>query len=309
MSAFWSNYIIGIVVLNIAGCVWLLWWTGRRRPGDPAPTDTSHVWDEDLTEYNKPMPRWWINLFYLTIVYSIGYLIWYPGMGTFEGTSGWTSAREHDLDRERRDATLDDTFGPYAGKSIDVIAKDPVAVELGRAIFAQQCSTCHGSSAKGAVGYPDLTDRVWNWGGEPDRILQTVLDGREGIMTGWEQVLGGPQGVTETAVYVQSLSGRPADPAYVRAGKARFDSICVACHGVDAKGNQTLGAPDLTDDSWLYGGDYDSIRRSIALGRHGVMPAHRTILGETRARVVAAYVWSLSNAGADADASAEAAAP
>lgn len=294
MSTGWSIYVIAIVALNIFGCVWLLWWTGKRRPGDPAPTDTSHVWDGDLTEYNKPMPRWWINLFYITIVFGIGYLVFYPGLGAFAGTSGWTSARQHDAEREARDATLAGTFAPYGGQPIDAIAQDPRALELGRSIFANNCATCHGSSAKGARGYPDLTDGSWQWGGDPDTVLATVLDGRQGIMAPWEQVLGGPRGVTEAAVYVQSLSGTAADPALVRAGKARFDGICVACHGRDAKGNTALGAPDLTDGVWLYGGDYDSIRTSIAQGRHGVMPAHRDILGETRARVVAAYVWSLS---------------
>ena len=306
MSTAWSIYVIGIVVLNIFGCVWLLWWTGKRRPGDPAPTDTSHVWDGDLTEYNKPMPRWWINMFYLTIIYSIGYLIFYPGLGSFQGTSKWTSAGEHDADRTAQDEVLALTFAPYNGQSIDVIAQDPKALALGRAIFSNNCATCHGSSAKGARGYPNLTDHIWNWGGAPEQILTTVLDGREGIMASWEQVLGGPAGVTETAVYVQSLSGQQADPAFVRAGKARFDGICVACHGVDGRGNQMLGAPDLTDEDWLYGGDYASIRESIARGRHGVMPAHRVILGETRARVVAAYVYSLSQ---PADAAATAVTP
>ncbi|MBB5207116.1 cytochrome-c oxidase, cbb3-type subunit III [Chiayiivirga flava] len=295
MSTGWSIYIIAIVALNIVGCVWLLWWTGKRRPGDPAPTDTSHVWDGDLTEYNKPMPRWWINLFYITIVFGIGYLVLYPGLGAFAGTSGWTSARQHDAERDAREATLATTFAPYGGQPIDTIAQDPHALELGRSIFANHCATCHGSSARGARGYPDLTDTSWQWGGDPDTVLATVLDGREGIMAPWEQVLGGPRGVTEVAVYVQSLSGTATDPALARAGKTRFDGICVACHGRDAKGNPALGAPDLTDRVWLYGGDYESIRTSISQGRHGVMPAHRGILGETRARVVAAYVWSLSN--------------
>lgn len=302
MSTAWSSYVIAIVVLNIVGCVWLLWWTGKRRAGDPAPTDTSHVWDGDLTEYNKPMPRWWINLFYITIVFGVGYLVLYPGLGAFAGTSGWSSAREHDADRAARDATLARTFAPYDGQAIDAIARDPQALELGRAIFANHCATCHGSSAKGAPGYPDLTDDSWQWGGDPDTVLATVLDGRQGIMASWEQVLGGPTGVTEAAVYVQSLSGTAADPALARAGKARFDSICVACHGRDGKGNAALGAPDLTDRVWLYGGDYAAIRTSIAQGRHGVMPAHRGILGETRARVVAAYVWSLSHAPDGAEA-------
>lgn len=300
MSAGWSWFVIALVALNILGCVWLLWWTGRRRPGDPAPTDTSHTWDGDITEYNKPMPKWWINLFYLTIVFSVGYLIYYPGLGAFAGVSKWTSANEHELHKQSFDARLEETFRPYVGQPIDAIARDPAAVELGRSIFSNTCATCHGSSAQGAIGYPDLTDDIWHWGGSPDRILQTVLDGREGVMTPWGKVLTGMKGdnaVDYVVAYVRTLS----DPAsmqnnYMAAqGKKLFDGVCVACHGPEGKGNIELGAPDLSDDYWMYGSSKASLYETIANGRHGVMPAHRELLGETRSRLVAAYVWSLSH--------------
>ncbi|MCF7221416.1 cytochrome-c oxidase, cbb3-type subunit III [Marilutibacter chinensis] len=300
MSAGWSWFVIALIALNILGCVWLIWWTGKRRPGDPAPTDTSHVWDGDLTEYNKPMPKWWINLFYLTIVFSIGYLIYYPGLGAYAGIADWSSTGEHELRKQSFDARLEETFRPYAGRPIDAIARDPVAVELGRSIFSNTCATCHGSSAQGAVGYPDLTDDIWHWGGSPDRILQSVLDGREGVMTPWGKVLSGMKGdnaVDYVVAYVRTLS----DPAsmqnnYMAAqGKKLFDGVCVACHGPDGKGNPDLGAPDLTDGYWLYGSSKASLYETIANGRHGVMPAHRELLGETRSRLVAAYVWSLSH--------------
>ena len=301
MSAGWSWFVIALVVLNIIGCVWLIWWTARRRAGDPAATDTSHVWDGDLTEYNKPMPRWWINLFYLTILFTIGYLAWYPGLGSFAGKSGWTSAKEHDADKAAEDKKLAATFAPYAGKSIDVIAQDPKALKLGKAIFSNTCATCHGSSAQGAVGYPNLTDKVWHWGGAPEQILETVLNGRQAAMPAWEAALEGPKGVTEVAVYLQSMRGEKVDSALANAGKNRYEAICVSCHGIDGKGNQALGAPDLTDDYWLYGDSNAAVTASIAKGRNGMMPAHLPILGETRARLVAAYVWSLSN-GKPADA-------
>ena len=293
MSTGWSLYVIALVVINVLGCVWLIWWTGKRRPGDPKPEDTSHIWDGNITEYNKPMPRWWINLFYLTIVFTIGYLAWYPGFGAFAGTSGWTSAKEHDAEKARRDADLARTFGKYDGQPIDAIARDDDALRLGKAIFANNCATCHGATAQGARGYPNLTDNIWHWGGTPDDILRTVLEGREGIMTPWEESLG-PQGVEQVAVYVQSLSGQRVDSGLARAGKTQYDAICVACHAADGKGNTALGAPDLTDDYWMYGGDFESIKETIAKGRHGSMPAHRDIIGETRGRVVAAYVYSLS---------------
>ena len=295
MTAGWSLFIIALVVLNIVGCVWLIWWTARRRPGDPGPTDTSHVWDGDLTEYNKPMPRWWINLFYLTIVFTIAYLAWYPGFGAFAGYSKWTSANEHDSDKAAEDKKLAATFAPYANKPIDVIAQDPNAIKLGKAIFSNTCATCHGSSAQGATGYPNLTDNIWHWGGSPEQILETVMNGRQAAMPSWEGALGGPQGVAEVAVYLQSLRGEKVDTALANAGKNKFETICVSCHGPDAKGNPAMGAPNLTDDYWLYGDSTTAIETSIAKGRNGQMPAHGPILGETRVRLVAAYVWSLSH--------------
>ncbi|MEF9978699.1 MAG: cytochrome-c oxidase, cbb3-type subunit III [Thermomonas sp.] len=304
MTAGWSWYVIALVVLNIAGCVWLLWWTARRRPGDPKPEDTSHVWDGDLTEYNKPLPRWWINLFYLTIVFAIGYLVWYPGFGNFAGYGKWTSQVEHDRDAARATTTLEETFAPYKGQPIDVLARDPQAVKLGSSIFGNTCATCHGSSAKGAIGYPNLTDDVWHWGGSPEQVLQSVLDGREGVMPPWGKILegmGGPDATDYVIAHVRALGETNGDArgdfAAAR-GKALYEGVCVACHGKDGKGNQALGAPDLTDDYWMYGDSREALREGIANGHHGIMPAHRALLGETRARLAAAYVWSLSHGSA-----------
>jgi cytochrome c oxidase cbb3-type subunit III len=303
VSNAWSWYVIVLVVLNIAGCIWLLWWTARRRPGDPRPEETSHIWDGDITEYNKPLPRWWINMFYLTIAFSIGYLVWYPGMGNFAGTSGWTSAGEHDRDKARRDAQLEETFAMFAGQPLEALARDPQALEIGRSIFGNTCAACHGSSAQGAPGYPNLTDATWNWGGAPEQILASVLDGREGIMPPLGTVLtgiGGDVAITQTAAYVRALRAPDLEAAlrndYMAArGQKYFDSLCIACHGPEGKGNQALGAPDLTVRNTMYASTLDSIRKTITDGRHGIMPAHRELLGETRSRLVAAYVWSLSN--------------
>jgi cytochrome c oxidase cbb3-type subunit 3 len=305
MSNAWSWYVIALVALNIGGCAWLLWWTARRRPGDPKPEETSHVWDGNITEYNKPLPRWWINGFYLTIIFGIGYLAWYPGLGNFAGASGWTSAKAHDADKARHDRLLEETFGMYADQPFPALAADPTAMELGRSIFANTCAACHGSSAQGAAGYPNLTDATWNWGGEPDQILQSVLDGRQGIMPPLGNVLegiGGDVAVTQAATYVRALRSEDIEATlrsdYMAArGKKYFDSLCVACHGPDGQGNPELGAPNLTVRNTLYPNTLDSIRTTILEGRHGVMPAHRELLGETRGRLVAAYVWSLSNSG------------
>lgn len=300
LSNGWSWYVIVLVVSNIAGCAWLLWWTAKRRPNDPAPTDTSHVWDGDITEYNKPLPRWWINGFYLSIAFSIGYLLWYPGLGAFAGFGKWTSAGELKKNEQRENAKLDEAFQPFKGQPINVLANDAEAVKLGRAIFSNNCATCHGSSGQGAIGFPNLADSSWQWGGEPQQILESVLKGREGVMPPWGPVLtgmGGEHAVDYVAAYVRTLS----DPASARnnfmaaQGKALYDGVCVACHGVEGKGNVALGAPDLTDDYWMYGSSTDSIRKTINEGRHGVMPAWEPLLGDTRSRLVAAYVWSLSH--------------
>lgn len=301
MNTGWSWYVIALVALNIIGCLWLIWWTGKRKPGDPAPTDTSHIWDGDLTEYNQPMPRWWINLFYLTIAFGIGYLIYYPGLGAFAGIGKWSSAKKHDAEQAIQDRTLAATFKQYEGKAIDVLAQDPKALKLGRSIFSNNCAICHGSSAHGAIGYPDLSDNIWHWGGSPERVLQTILDGREGVMPVWGTILtgmGGEHAVDNTIAYLRSLSPKntsPQNEEMVARGKTLYQGVCVGCHGPGGKGNITMGAPDLTDTYWLYGNSDEALHKTIAEGRNNVMPAHRDLLGETRARLVAAYVWSLSH--------------
>jgi cytochrome c oxidase cbb3-type subunit III len=294
MTAFWSWFIAILVASNIIGCVWLLWWTGKRRPGDPAETDTSHYWDGDITEYNKPMPRWWINLFYITIVFSVGYLVWYPGFGRFEGVGGWTSARQHDIDRAAAQEKMDAALAHFDGRPLDELARDPQAMAHGRAVFANHCATCHGSDARGARGFPNLTDGRWNWGGDADSILSSVLHGRQAVMPALGSAMGGEQAITETAVYVQSLARHRVDPALAAAGKPRFQMLCAACHGADGTGNSALGAPDLTNGVWLYGGDFNSIRQSIVNGRSGQMPAHEPLIGARRGRLAAAWVYSLN---------------
>lgn len=299
MSTAWSWYVIALVVFNIFGCGWLLWWTSRRHADEPKPDETSHVWDGDITEYNKPLPRWWINMFYLTIAFSIAYLFWYGGWGGYAGIGKWSSAGEHASDKALEDAKLETTFAPYRGKPIDAIARDPAAKKLGQAIFNNTCATCHGSSAQGAIGFPNLRDDIWHWGGTPDAILTTILDGREGVMPEWGTVLagmGGDSAVVSVVSYVRSLSDPERSRDYLAVQGARlYEGVCVACHGVDGKGNQALGAPDLTDHYWMYGDSTAQLAETIAKGRHGVMPAHRHLLGETRARLVGAYVWSLSH--------------
>jgi cytochrome c oxidase cbb3-type subunit 3 len=290
VSAGWSWFVIVFTVANILGCVWLLWWTGRRRKGDrPESETTGHVWDGDLVEGNKPMPRWWINLFYITIVFAFVYLIYYPGLGAFAGVSGWTSRSKHEADVAAAQAKLEPILARFRGRPIAELAADPEATELGRSVFANNCATCHGSDARGARGFPNLVDSDWQWGGEPDTVLATVLGGRQAAMPPFGPVLG-EDGVLAVAAYVGSLSGRRADAALAETGSAHFQTLCVACHGPEGLGNPLLGAPNLTDPTWLYGGDTATIVQTITNGRSGQMPAHAELIGADRARLAAAWI-------------------
>lgn len=292
MSSGWSWYVIVLTLANILGCLWLLWWTRRPRgDGKPEGETTGHVWDVDLVEGNNPMPRWWINLFYATIVFSLGYLVYYPGLGAFAGTGRWTSQREHAAAVEAAEAQLEPVLARFRAHPVADLARDPEAVALGRSVFANTCSTCHGSDGRGARGFPNLVDADWQWGGDPETVLATVMEGRQAAMPPFAPVIG-EDGVKATTEYVRSLSGLLGDGALIAKGSEHFRRICAACHGLDGRGNTLLGAPNLTDGTWLYGGDRATIAETIAGGRSGQMPAHAALIGPDRARLAAAWVLS-----------------
>ena len=295
MSSAWSWFVIALVVLNIGGCVWLLWYTSRKRGGGlPTGETTGHVWDGDLTEYNKPLPRWWINLFYLTIVFAIGYLALFPGLGSFDGKLGWSSRAQHDAERAKADALFAEKYARYVDMPVADIAASPEAVAVGRNLFANHCAQCHGSDARGARGFPNLTDDVWLWGREEPAVLATITHGRQAVMPPMAATIGDDAAITAVASFVQSLSGVRVDPGLAASGRAKFETVCAACHGVDGRGNPALGAPNLTDQEWLYGADLATIREGIINGRNGQMPAFAPVLGDKRIRLVAGYVHSLS---------------
>lgn len=300
MSPAWSVFLIVLIVLNIVGCVWLLWYTSKRRSDLPSGETTGHTWDGDLREYNKPLPRWWINLFYLTIVFTIGYLAWYPGFGNFAGASGWTSAKQHDAAKVTADARFQATYGDFGQLSLERLASAPAAIAAGRNLFASHCAQCHGSDARGAVGFPDLTDAQWQWGSEPETILASITHGRIAAMPALGSAVGDDAAITAVATYVQRLSGMTVDPALASVGKSKFELVCAACHGADGKGNPVLGAPNLTDSAWLYRPDLATIKQGIQHGRNGQMPAFGPILGDLRTRLVAGYVLSLGRPASEA---------
>jgi len=289
-------FVVIAVLANILAGLWLIWWTTRGVAA--APQETTHVWDDDLTEYNNPMPRWWLWLFILSIAFALAYLVFFPGLGNYRGLLNWTSASQFATeDTAARDA-FEQRFAADKGKSLLDLAKDPAAMITARNLFALNCSACHGSDARGAKGFPNLTDQDWLWGGNEATVFQTIAQGRNNAMPGWGPVLGA-DGVEQVLAYVLSLSGRELKGAaggvdVVAAGKVRFTSMCSACHGADGKGNQALGGPNLSDGIWLHGGSVADIRETITKGRTNVMPAHLERLGDTKVRLLAAYVLSLS---------------
>lgn len=296
MSTGTSWFIIIVTLLNIAGCVWLLVANGRAADPAGTPKDTGHVWDGDLQEFNNPLPRWWFWLFIISVIFSLIYLALYPGLGSFRGALGWSQAGQHAGEVARATVAQQDRYARYAALSLPALGVDPEAMGTARTLYANYCAACHGSDARGGPGFPNLTDPDWLWGGEPELVLGSISGGRIGAMPGWEAVLGAA-GVDEVTAYVRGLAagGEPTGAAV--AGRDRYQQFCVACHGADGRGNQALGAPNLADAVWLYGGDEAAVRQSIAQGRQGQMPAHEPLLGPDRVRLLAAYVLKLSAAG------------
>jgi cytochrome c oxidase cbb3-type subunit 3 len=294
MSTTLSWYIIGITLLNIFGCFWLIGWATKRRAGEAAVGDvTGHKWDETLEEYNNPLPRWWLWMFYITIAFALVYLAIYPGLGSYKGALGWTEVKEYEAEMKEAAATYGPLYKKYGSTDLLALAADPSALRTGRRLFLNYCASCHGSDAAGGAGFPNLSDKDWLWGGDPQMIKTSILDGRRGMMPAHEATLGA-QGVDEVAAYVQKLAGRTVDEGLASAGKARFEQVCAACHTPAGTGNPALGAPNLTDGTWLYGSSAQTIKETVAKGRQGVMPPHRDFLGEDKVHLLAAYVYSLS---------------
>jgi cytochrome c oxidase cbb3-type subunit 3 len=309
-SGFWNIYITVLALLGIAGCAILLWAQSVQKvtmttdaAGDGANNaaqvgTTGHVWDEDLTELNTPMPRWWMWMFYITIVFGLAYLFLYPGLGSYAGKLGWKSSGAYQEELSKADAEYGPLFNKYLTQDLKVVAVDPKAHAMGERLFLTYCSQCHGSDARGSKGFPNLTDRDWLFGGDPETIKTTIMNGRNGQMPSMAAALGTDKDVENVANYVLSLSGATSDPIKVVFGKSKFIN-CAPCHGADGTGNQMLGAPNLTDKIWLFGGSKETIMETIQQGRSSTMPAFKDFLGEAKVHVLAAYVWSLSNVNQD----------
>ncbi|WP_447809374.1 cytochrome-c oxidase, cbb3-type subunit III [Pseudomonas putida] len=305
MTTFWSTYISVLTIGSLIGLTWLLLATRKGQSNNTTDETMGHSFD-GIEEYDNPLPKWWFWLFVGTLAFSVGYLILYPGLGNWKGIlpgyeNGWTGANEWQKEMDKADARFGPIFAKYAAMPVEEVAKDPQALKMGSRLFASNCSVCHGSDAKGAFGFPNLTDNDWRWGGDPETIKTSIMGGRHGVMPAWAEVIG-DQGVADVAAFVVSkLDGRTLPEgakADVENGQKIFAANCVACHGPEGKGTPAMGAPNLTHpQAFIYGSSFAQLQQTIRYGRQGQMPAQAEIQGNDKVHLLAAYVYSLSQDG------------
>jgi cytochrome c oxidase cbb3-type subunit 3 len=293
-SNFWSLYVAGIALVGIVACLLLLYFSGKAKAMTAHDNTTGHVWDGDLREMNNPLPRWWVGLFLITIAFALGYLALYPGLGNSAGKLGWSSAGQYDAEVAKANQALEPLYAKFAGMPPEDVAKDPQAMAIGDRLFMNNCAQCHGSDARGGKGFPNLTDKDWLHGGTHEKIKETLVKGRIGNMPPMAAAVGSADDVRNVAHYVLSLSNSPHDALRASLGKPKFVA-CAACHGPDGKGNQTIGAPNLTDDIWLHGWGENAIIAMVNNGKVNQMPAQAGKLTDPQLHVLASYVWGLSN--------------
>ncbi len=293
-SGFWSYYISAITLIGIVGCMVLLWRTGKARVSASSDESTGHVWDGDLREMNNPLPRWWVWLFVMSVIFSLAYLVLYPGLGSFAGNLGWSSSGQYEAEVAKAQAAEAPLYAKFAAMTPEEISRDPQAKQIGERLFMNNCAQCHGSDARGSKGFPNLTDGDWLHGGSPDKIKETITLGRIGQMPPMAAAVGNSEDVKNVANYVLSLSGSPHDSLRAALGKPKF-SACGACHGANGAGNQALGAPNLSDNTWLHGYGESAIIAMVNQGKVNQMPAQAGKLTEAQIHVLTGYVWGFSN--------------
>lgn len=296
-SNFWAIFVAGVTIVSILACLLLLWFSGKAHAMTASDNTTGHVWDGDLREMNNPLPRWWAWLFVITIVFAFVYLALYPGLGTYAGQLGWTSTGQHQAEVDKGNAEVAPLYARFSAMTAQDVARDAQAMTIGERLFMNNCAQCHASDARGSKGFPNLTDGDWLHGGTPEIIQQTLTQGRIGNMPPMAAAVGTADDVRNVAQYVLSLSASPHDSVKAALGKEKF-AACAACHGVDGKGNQALGAPNLSDDIWLHGSGEAAIIAMINNGKVNQMPAQADKLTPAQLHVLTSYVWGLSSKGA-----------
>jgi len=296
LGAGWSTYIALVTLVGIVWCIWLLFSQRKTKvtlKPDGQVDDTGHVWDDDLRELNNPLPRWWMWMFLISCIFALVYLALYPGLGSYPGILGYSTDGALMKSMTTANDELKPVYAKYVKMDIEQIAADPQAREMGQRLFLNSCAQCHGSDAGGSKGFPNLTDGDWLYGGSPENIKTTITNGRGGVMPPFPQL--DSKQIVDVANYVRSLSGLPADDLKTARGAEVFKANCAACHGPDGKGNIALGAPNLTDKVWLYGGSEATIVETVTKGRMAMMPAQDKVLSPEKIQLLTAYVWGLSN--------------
>ena len=293
-SEFWNYYVIGLVTLSIIACAVLLWISGTTKVISAADNTTGHVWDGDLREMNNPLPRWWVYLFIITVLFAFLYGALYPTFGRYQGLLGWSSAGQHTAEVKKVEAAIAPIYAKFSGMTPEQMAGDAQAMAVGERLFMNYCAQCHGSDARGAKSFPNLTDGDWLGGSDHAYIMTTIKAGRVGVMPPMAAAVGGPEDVKDVANYVLSLSGSPSDSVRAAAGKSKF-AACAACHGQDGKGMQAIGAPNLTDGVWLHGWGEEAIIKAVNIGFNNAMPAQAALLNDAQINVLASYVLGMSN--------------
>ena len=294
INGFWPFYVTAVTLVGIFACLVLLWFSGKAKAMTAHDNTTGHVWDGDLREMNNPLPRWWVWLYIITVIFALVYLALYPGLGTYAGSLNWTSTGQHAIEMKKGEDEIAPLYARFADMSTQDIAKDPQAMAIGERLFMNHCSQCHGSDARGSKGFPNLTDGDWLHGGAPEQIVETITNGRVGNMPPLGAALGTADDVKNVAQYVLSLSGSPHDSLKAALGKSKF-GVCAACHGNDGKGNPSLGSANLTDDIWLHGYGEAAIIAMINNGKVNQMPAQGDKFSKAQIKVLASYVWGLSH--------------
>ncbi|MGM0701145.1 MAG: cytochrome-c oxidase, cbb3-type subunit III [Pseudomonadota bacterium] len=298
LSGFWSAWIIVITLGSLVFAFWLLYANRKtdKTPDAEGNVETTGHAADGIEEYDNPLPRWWLQLYIGTIVFSLGYLLLYPGLGNFAGLLGWTQEGQWEEEVARAEERFTPIFAQYQEVPIPELAQDDEAMQVAERIYQNNCAVCHGANAEGGYGFPDLTDDHWLYGGEPEQIVTSLVQGRNGLMPSWQQL--GAENIENVTQFVLSLSDLEHDAERAEQGASTYASVCTACHGPEGTGNQGLGAPNLTNDTWLYQAPgqsvADSIRQTLRNGRNGHMPAQEAYIGEERVHLVAAYVYSLS---------------
>ena len=295
-SSAWSNYIALVSLVGIVWCIWLLFSQRKAKvlhTADGAVADTGHVWDGDLRELNNPLPRWWMWMFLLSCIFALVYLVLYPGLGSYPGILGYSTDGALMSFMTNANDELKPVYAKYVKMDIEQVAADPKAREMGQRLFLNSCAQCHGSDAGGSKGFPNLTDGDWLYGGSPENIRTTIVNGRGGVMPPFPQL--DDKQIADVTNYVRSLSRLPADDLKVARGAEVFKANCIACHGADGKGNIVLGAPNLADKTWLYGSSEAVVIETLTKGRMAMMPAQDKVLSSEKIHLLTAYVWGLSN--------------